>query len=112
MEDGRGYILIHVPTHREAGKNGCVLEHRMVMSDHLGRKLRKSEIVHHKNGIRSDNRLENLEVLTRRQHAKRHNLLAENPERPHMKGGQCIEDGCENDGGHKSKMCKLHYQRW
>ena len=47
-------------------------EHTVVAEAILGRKLRKNEVVHHKNGDKKDNRPDNLEVLTRSEHAKHH----------------------------------------
>ncbi len=59
----KGYILVATPGHPNAHKNGnYVYEHRLVMEAHLGRYLQKGETVHHKNGIKDDNRIENLEL--------------------------------------------------
>lgn len=61
--DGR-YRLVLARGHGNANTHGYVYEHRLVMSRHLGRPLLRSEIVHHRNLVRTDNRLANLDLFT------------------------------------------------
>ena len=61
-KDRNGYVMVYNPQHQNATAKGYVQEHRMVMSDHIGRPLISKENVHHINGDRSDNKLSNLEL--------------------------------------------------
>jgi hypothetical protein len=67
VKNKNGYILILMPNHPNARKDGYILEHRLVMSDALARPLTRFEEIHHKNGDRSNNRIENLELWTHSQ---------------------------------------------
>jgi hypothetical protein len=68
-----GYVLISFPSHPRAGKNGYVLEHIVVMEKHLGRYLKDGETIHHKNEIKTDNRINNLKLYpTKAAHTSHH----------------------------------------
>jgi len=68
-----GYTLIYLPNHPCCDKLGYVYEHRVVLEKHLGRYLSGKEIIHHKNGIQSDNRISNLELLAdQKEHMRIH----------------------------------------
>ena len=67
-----GYVMIFDPKHRQAMKNGYVREHRMIMSDFIGKRIKDDEHVHHKNENKKDNRLQNLELISCAEHTRHH----------------------------------------
>lgn len=69
------YNYAVVPEHPKSNTFGYVLEHRVVVENHLGRLLHTNEVVHHINGNKKDNCIENLEVHDRREHTRSHSLL-------------------------------------
>lgn len=70
-----GYVKVRVGRgHPLADPNGYTYEHILVAITALGRPLRDDEVVHHRNGIKTDNRWDNLEVGTRSDHARHHDV--------------------------------------
>lgn len=92
--DGRGYIRMTV------SPGVYIFEHRYLIEQKLGRKLDKNEHVHHINGIKTDNRLENLIVMVKSKHHSMHQ----------RKQFNCDIEEC--DKPHRSKgLCAYHYNK-
>lgn len=65
-----GYV--HVLNRRENDSRKYIQEHVLVMEEEMGRRIEKDEIVHHINHIRTDNRIENLQLMKRSDHSRMH----------------------------------------
>jgi len=81
-KDGRrtrsdGYILLKMHTHPRAGKDGYVLEHIVVWEATHNHKLPEGWHIHHINGIKGDNRPNNLVAISPQRHKLKHQTLAE-----------------------------------
>ena len=99
-QDGRyetpaGYVMLYSPQHPNRVAGNYVLEHRLVMEKNLGRFLTDKEQVHHINGMRSDNRIENLELTTCSEHSKHHWRIWK------KNGGSPVEKRIDNLNRHK-----------
>lgn len=116
----RGYVMVALstlPPDEQAlfepmanrSSNRAIPEHRLVMARQLGRPLTPSEAVHHKNGIKDDNRLENLEITGHDDHKKEHQAVLREMKR--LRGenevlwlmlSMCLSATSPTDGGSTS----------
>lgn len=64
----KGYLKVWVPEHPYCDSKGYVFEHRLVVEKYIGRYLRTDEIVHHKDGVRSHNDIDNLQITNSKEH--------------------------------------------
>ena len=71
----KGYVYLYTPSHPFANVNGYVAEHRLILEIKLGRFLNRDEHAHHINGIRDDNRIENLKLMQSSKHISYHSKL-------------------------------------
>lgn len=108
IEDKRGYIHIWKPSHPNSNKAGYVLEHRLIMAEHIGRTLLTTEDVHHINEVKSDNRIENLELLSKSEHTKKH--IHNKEEYFANKKKNCIYPECDETTLSKYVLCNKHYK--
>ena len=81
-----------------------VYKHREVMEQHIGRSLRPDEHVHHINENHTDNRIENLQIVSPAEHIRLHKPAK------HLNVRLCEIDGCENKH-HAKGLCKKHQMR-
>ena len=117
-----GYIRCYRPEHPYANSRGYVNEHRLIVEEHLGVILSKEFAVHHINGKKDDNRIENLAVMTVGAHSALHGRMGRNiprgernpkyksvnvEELKHMREeGQTVDQICK-----KMNICKFTFYK-
>lgn len=89
-----GYVRISVG--ENAGRN----QHIVIMEQHIGRRLLKGEVVHHINGIKTDNRIENLKLMTNAEYSRLHSL-------ERQAKGLCYDISKEAKRGEEHNKAKL-----
>ena len=92
----RGYVFIKKPEHLRAGQNGYVKRAVLVWEENTKTFIKKGQILHHRNGIKNDDRFENLEVLNRAEHIKKHHITLKQKQREYFKKKKEMAHGTRN----------------
>lgn len=105
ISDKGEYIKIWSPNHPYKDVNNYVYEHRLIMEQYLGRYLDPKEEIHHINGNKKDNRIENLQLLSKSEHTK-YEMTGHNYNKKDMSDRLC------NKCGNKTFINKKGYENW
>ncbi len=104
--NNQGYIQIFEPNHPTANKIGYCLEHRY-MAWNAGLLTDIKYIIHHKDGDKKNNSVENLECMKNSLHTTLHH---KGKNRPRSNSVECIYEGCSNITSSKYGLCTKHYR--
>jgi len=102
-----GYVMIQAKDHPRATKEGYVFEHILVMEKHIRRYLLPNEVIHHINGVKTDNRLENLRLFSN------HSEHLKVDKKKDMSGRRCIICGSSKTRIDKpAKISHSYHHAW
>lgn len=108
--DDDNYVMIWSPNHPNRDHYGYVREHRLVIETYIGRYLNECEVIHHKNGIKDDNRIENLELIQSQSiHAQNH-MIGTSHAKKDMSGRVCLK--CNSIKTHIDKNGWAHWSKF
>lgn len=99
----KGYSIHNGYARISVGENCGRNQHVVIMEQHIGRRLRNGEVVHHINGIKTDNRIENLRLMTNKEHGRLH-------ARERISKGLCYDISKESKKGEEHNNAKLTWR--